>query len=234
MEIAVADDEKLIRDYICGLIKKQNPEYPLSVYAAGEELLASEKRFDIVFLDIQMEGINGIDTAKKLRERQGDAIIIFVTGLKEYVFDALDLYAFHYLLKPLDEKKFAEALEKAIAEVIKKNERKWLFIKTKNLTLDQSDILYIESKAKKVEIHTLGINKPIEIYASMDELEKQLSESFYRCHRSYIVNMSHISQYDNESITVLSGEKAYLTKKKYGEFVKAYMWFLQNEGVSGV
>lgn len=234
MEIAVADDEKVIRDYICSLIEKQNPEYPLSVYDAGEELLASEKRFDIVFLDIQMEGMNGIETARKIRERQGDAIIIFITGLKEYVFDALDLYAFHYLLKPLDEKKFAEALEKAIAEVIKKNERKWLFIKTKNLTLDQSDILYIESKAKKVEIHTLGIKKPIEIYASMDNLENQLGNNFYRCHRAFIVNMAYIMEYDRESITLTNSDRVYLTKKKYGEFVKAYMWYLQNEGVSGV
>ncbi len=233
MDIAVADDEKTIREHICGMIKKQNPEYNLSAYSTGEELLAAEKNFDIVFLDIHMENMNGIDTARILRERSDDTIIIFITALKEYVFDALDLYAFHYLLKPIDEKKFSQVLKKA-AEAVKHSKNNRLFIKTKNITIDQSDIIYIESRGKKADIHIIGKNKPIEIYASMDEFEKQLGESFYRSHRAYIVNMSHISQYDKESITVLSGERIYLTKKKYGEFVKAYMWYLQNEGVSGV
>lgn len=68
----------------------------------------------------------------------------------------------------------------------------------------------------------------------MNELEGQLREEFYRCHRAYIVNMVHVVEYDNESITLTKGDKVYLAKKKYGEFVKAYMWFLQNGGVSSV
>ena len=107
-----------------------------------------------------------------------------------------------------------------------------LFIKSRNLTLDQSEILYIESRAKKVEIHT--VRQTIEIYAAMDELEGQLGEEFYRCHRAYIVNMDCITEYDSESITLTNGDRVYLTKKKYGEFVKAYMWHLQNGGVSSV
>ena len=234
MDIAVVDDEKAIREHICALIEEQKPGSSIEAYATGEELLASGKRFDIVFLDIQMDGMNVIEAARNLRERQEETVLIFITGIKEYVFDALDLYAFHYLLKPLDEKKFAEVLEKATYEVKKKTEKKCLFIKTRNLTLDQSDILYIESRGKKVEIHTIGADKAIEIYASMDELEGQLGEDFYRCHRAYIVNMAHITEYDNESITLTNGDRVYLTKKKYGEFVKAYMWFLQNGGVSSV
>ncbi len=234
MDIAVVDDEKAIREHICAMIEGQKPGNSIEACATGEELLASEKWFDIVFLDIQMDGMNGIEAARKLRERQEDAVLIFITGIKEYVFDALDLYAFHYLLKPLDEKKFAEVLEKAAWEAKKKKEKKCIFLKTRNLTLDQSDILYVESRAKKLEIHTAGADKAIEIYASMDELEGQLGEDFYRCHRAYIVNMAHITEYDNESITLTNGDKVYLTKKKYGGFVKAYMWFLQNGGVSSV
>ena len=234
MDIAVVDDEKTIREHICALIEKQKPGSHIEAYATGEELLASGKRFDIVFLDIQMGGMNGIEAARKLRERQEDTVLIFITGIKEYVFDALDLYAFHYLLKPVDEGKFAEVLQRAAGEAKKKKEKKCLFIRTKNLTLDQSDILYIESRAKKLEIHTTGADKAIEIYAVMDELEGQLGEDFYRCHRAYIVNMAQITEYDNESITLTNGDKVYLAKKKYSEFVKAYMWFLQNGGVSSV
>jgi len=168
-----------------------------------------------------MDGMDGIETARRLRERQDDIALITVMGNREYVFDALDLYAFHYLLKPVDENKFKEVLERAAGEVAKKKEKRGLFIKKRNLTLDQADILYIESRAKKVD-------------ATMEELEGQLGEDFYRCHRAYIVNMAHITEYDNDSITITNGDKVYLTKKKYGDFVKAYMWYLQNGGIPGV
>ncbi len=237
MDIAVVDDEKAIREHICGLVEEQQPESRIEAYATGGELLASGKRFDIVFLDIQMEGMNGIETARGLREKNanlgvGDTVLVFVTGIKDYVFDAFDLYAFQYLLKPIDEDKFAEVLERAVREGRRKKERRVLFIKSRNLTLDQSEILYIESRGKKVEIHT--VRQTVEIYAAMDELEGQLGEEFYRCHRAYIVNMDCITEYDNESITLTNGDRVHLTKKKYGEFVKTYMWHLQNGGVSSV
>ena len=237
MDIAVVDDEKAIREHICGLVEEQQPESRIEAYATGEELLASGKRFDIVFLDIQMEGMNGIEAARSLREKNAnlgveDTVLVFITGIRDYVFDAFDLYAFQYLLKPIDEGKFAEALERAVREAAKKKERRVLFIKSRNLTLDQSEILYIESRAKKVEIHT--VRQTIEIYAAMDELEGQLRDGFYRCYRAYTVNMDCITEYDSESITLTNGDRVYLTKKKYGEFVKAYMWHLQNGGVSSV
>ncbi len=234
MDIAVVDDEKVIREHICRLIKKQKPDCHLEAYAAGEELLASGKQFDIVFLDIRMDDMDGIETARRLRQKQDEFVLVFVTGNREYVFDALDLYAFHYLLKPVDDVKFKEVLERAADEAAKRQAKRGLFIKKKNLTLDIDDILYIESRGKKVAIHTMGLRGIIEIYATMEELEGQLDEEFYRCHRGYIVNMAHITEYDNDSITVINGDKIYLTKKKYGHFVKTYMWYLQNGGIPGV
>ena len=234
MYIAVVDDEKVIREDICKLIEKQRPESRVEAFSTGEELLASQGRFDIVFLDIQMDGMNGIEAARSLRERQDEIVLIFITGIKEYVFDAFDLYAFQYLLKPLDEKKFAEVLDRAVKEAGRKKEKRGIFIKARNLTLAQTDILYIESRGKKVEIHTARDEESIEIYAAMDELEGQLGEGFYRCHRAYIVNMAYITEYGGDSILLTNGDKVYLAKRKYGDFVKAYMWYLQNGGVSSV
>lgn len=228
----MVDDEKAIREHICRLIKRQKPESRIKVYATGEELLASGAFFDIVFLDVRMGGMNGIETARRLRERQEDTVLIFITGIREYVFDALDLYAFQYLLKPVDEKKFAKVLDRAGKEAAKKKEKREIFIKAKNLMLSEADILYIESRGKKVEMHT--VRESIEIYGSMEELGGQLGEGFYRCHRAYIVNMAHITEYGKDSILLANGDSVYLAKKKYGEFVKAYMWYLQNGGVSCV
>ena len=96
--------------------------------------MAEGKKADIVFLDIQMEGMNGIDTARVLREKQEDTVLIFITGVKEYVFEAFDVAAFHYLLKPVDEKKFSEVFERAKKEVEKrkKQRQETVFIKTRN------------------------------------------------------------------------------------------------------
>lgn len=116
-----------------------------------------------------------------------------------------------------------------------KNEaRRGLFIRTKKLMLDQDEILYIESRAKKVEIHTVGDPECIEIYATMDELGGQLGNSFYRCHRAYFVNMAHITEYGKDSVTLINGDQVYVAKKKYSEFVRAYKCYLQGGGVSSV
>ncbi len=152
------------------------------------------------------------------------------------MFEALDIYAFHYLLKPVTEPKLTEVFQQALREAELRNVRrkKQLFINTrsKGITIDIDNILYIESASRKVQIHTL--QEVIEVYGALGELETQLGRTFYRCHRGYLVNMAHITEYKSDSITLTNGDTIYLTKKKYGEFVNAYMWYLQNGGASCV
>lgn len=230
LNIAICDDEKAIREQINELIGKEKPGVCPEFYETGDSLLAAGKQFDIVFLDIQMDGTDGIETAKKLRERDEDTILIFITAIREYVFKAFDVAAFHYLLKPIEEDKFHEVFGRAKRELEKRKSkrRETIFIKTRNrsFTLEKDSILYIESRAKKVEIHTTG--EIIEAYAAMNEMEAQLGESFYRCHRGYLVNMAYVAEYDSESVTLNNGEYVYLAKEKYGEFVKVYMRYLRN------
>ena len=158
MNIAVVDDEEVIREQIGGFIKKRNPGFNISGFATGEELLAADTEFDIIFLDIQMKGMGGIEAAKTIRQSNADRVIIFITGIKEHVFEAFDVSAFHYLLKPIAEQKFMEVLGRAIEEAGKRKGQKerQIFIKTKNqgYTLKLNSILYIENRGKKVEIHT--------------------------------------------------------------------------------
>jgi DNA-binding LytR/AlgR family response regulator len=232
MNIAIVDDEKIIREQIKSLIEKQKPDCCLDSYGTGEELLKEGKSFDVLFLDIQMDGMNGIDTAKVLRERGEDTVLVFITAVKEYVFEAFDVSAFHYLLKPIEEKKFEEVFDRAVKEAgtRKAQEQDVFFIKTRNrnITLDRKTILYVENQGKKVEIHTTA--EIIEIYASMKELELQLGESFCRCHRGYLVNMAYIAEYENDSIRLSNGEKIFMAKERYHEFVKEYMRYLRSGG----
>ena len=121
-------------------------------------------------------------------------------------------------------------------EVEKRTTRgqKNIFIKTRNrsFTINHDNILYIENRGKKVEIHTS--NEIIETYASMNDLEKQLGGNFYRCHRGYLVNMAHIAEYENDSISLSNGENIFMAKERYNEFVKEYMRYLRNGGTACV
>ena len=198
------------------------------------EILHDRRDVDIIFLDIQMAGLNGIDTAKLLRKRKNEAVLIFVTGVKDYVFDAFDVSAFHYLLKPIQEEKFTAVFERAVMEAEKKKRMdkrpEQLFIRRRNqsVRLDKAQILYVESRQRKVVIHTL--RDALEIYATMSHMEKELGAQFYRCHRGYLVNLSQITGYTGDTITLCGGEAIYLAKDKYNEFVKVYMRYLRDGG----
>lgn len=232
MNIAVCDDERIIREHLAELVKDQEPDSHIDLYATGGELLAAALHYDIIFLDIQMEGINGIETARRLRERGSDSILIFITALKEYVFEAFDVAAFHYLLKPVCKEKFLEVFDRAVWESAKgkKTQKKPLFVKTRErrVKIEREHILYIESRARKAAIHT--DKEILEIYATMNRLEEELDGSFYRCHRGYFVNLAHIREYGSDSITLGNGENIFLAKEKYHEFVRKYMRYLRDGG----
>lgn len=232
MTAAICDDEKILCDQLEKWIKRQAPDCDLALFTSGEALLREKKDFDIIFLDIRMEGIDGIETAKRLRSRRAETILIFITGIKEHVFDAFDVSAFHYLLKPVDEEKFAEVFARAAAEVEKKKGREEapLFLKSKGRArvLDRNEILYVESQNRMVHFHTA--KEIVKIYYDLGKLEQQLGKNFYRCHRGYIVNLGYITEYGKDSITLTNGEVVYLSRRKYREFVKTYMDYLRNGG----
>ena len=239
IDIAICDDEKIIRERITELVEKQGADCHIENFGAGNELLAAGKHFDMIFLDIQMEGKNGIETARAIREYDRKAVIVFVTAMKEYVFEAFDVAAFHYLLKPIEEKKFTEIFENAAKEIQEQKrtqeaEAPTLLVKTKNRShmLKQSEIIFIENRANKVEIHTAG--DVLEAYYTMSKLEGELGSSFYRCHRGYLVNMEHITEYSSDMIDMDNGERVYMAKDKYPEFVKEYMRYLGDGGTADV
>lgn len=237
MNIAICDDEKILREQLQALIQEQKTVCKIDSidsYETGGEFLAAKKRYDIIFLDIQMEGMNGIETAREFRKRNGESVLIFVTGLKDYVFEAFDVAAFHYLMKPLREEKFAEVFERAVLEaekaIQKKRPPEQLLVRRRNhhIKIDKAHILYVESRQRKVLIHT--VRESLEIYATMNALEKALGEQFYRCHRGYLVNLSCITGYTGDTITLYNGESVYLAREKYQEFVKLYMRYLRDGG----
>ena len=235
MRIAICDDEKNIRELIKGKIANQYPNANIIFYNSGEELLLSDNPIDILFLDIQMQGKNGMETARELRKKDKKIIIIFVTAAEEYVFQAFDVGAFHYIVKPINDTKFTEVLHRAIEEWNAKQptnqepEEKYLMINNGGVhikvTID--DIVYAEVFNRKVVIHKL--NETIEYYGKMSDLETVAGESFYRPHRAYLINFKYVEKYDATTIYLEKGT-ALMAKQKYPEFVKKYMKYNQRRG----
>lgn len=152
MDIAVVDDEMAIREHICEMIENRKSDCNVACFSSGEELLAAAKLFDIIFLDIQMDGMNGVETAKEVREKNADTVLIFITGIKEYVFEALDLYAFHYLIKPVTKQKLTEVFEQASGEagMRKMRRKKQIFVNTRNEVTRLFDRLYEDSLSGRI------------------------------------------------------------------------------------
>ena len=235
MRIAICDDEKNIRELIKGKIANQYPNANIIFYNSGEELLLSDNPIDILFLDIQMQGKNGMETARELRKKDKKIIIIFVTAVEEYVFQAFDVGAFHYIVKPIDDTKFKEVLHRAIEEwnakqpTNQETEDKYLMINNGGVhikvTID--DIVYAEVFNRKVVIHKL--NETIEYYGKMSDLENVAGESFFRPHRAYLINFKYVEKYDATTIYLEKGT-ALMAKQKYPEFVKKYMKYNQRRG----
>ena len=226
MRIAVCDDDRTIREELFRLIQKQVPEADIMEYQSGEELINARGNFDIYFLDIEMGEVSGMDIARRIREQEENgrqrSIIIFVTGYREYMEAAFDVNAFHYLIKPIDTEKFSEVFRRAWKEaaVFYEQEKKYIIVKSSGTQqkILLKNIYYIESGNKKVIFHTT--DGTLEVYGKMEELEKGLGNTFYRCHRCYLVNMEKISAYSADNIQVINGDNLLLARKKYSDFIK--------------
>ena len=237
MKIAVCEDEIEVQKMLAESIQKVCPNAEILCYLSSEALLEADEQIDILFLDIQMPGKNGMETARALRKRGMDTILIFVTAIEEYVFQAFDVGAFHYLVKPFEQEKFAEVLRNAIKQKINqkanetefpKKESPCLMITTdgKHLTVNLKDIVYAEVFNRKIIIHTM--DGEIEYYGKMKELEQKAGELFYRSHRAYLVNLGYITKYNATTIWLEKGQ-ALMAKQNYPEFVKRYLKYNQQE-----
>lgn len=235
MKIAICDDSEEIRLGIAELIKKRRPEAAVVCFASGEALICAPEEYGVIFLDIAMDGLSGLETAKRIREKQvKKSIIIFITAFREHMQEAFDVNAFHYLIKPIDKEKFTEVLDRALKEASLSENSEYIVIKSfgRQQKLFLQDIYYIESSNKKTIYHTK--NGIYEAYGKMEELETRLKSRFYRCHRCFLVNMENICSYGYDEIRVVNGEKLIMAKSKYSDFVKAYLRYAKEGGIVNV
>ena len=235
IKIAVCDDEKNIRSYLISLIREQNTECEVTEYASADEYLSGGMGHDLLFLDIELKGsASGMDGMGLARQIRGmveikQPVIIFVTGYEKYVYDAFDVDAFQYLVKPVNEQKFAEVFSRAQEKVLSEAEqgKKTLVIQYAgaNKAIPLDSIYYMESQSHKIVLYTK--DGKVEYYAKIGELEEELQGHFCRIHKGYLVNLSYVDEYSRTEIMLTNGDKLPLSKYKYEDFVKAYLRFMQ-------
>ena len=234
LSIAVCDDEVI---ECCSMARKikeilGDMKIPCIVrqFCSGKELLRALESFDIVFLDIIMQDLDGMKTAKIFREKASDKLLIFVSSSREYVFEAYDVEAFQYLLKPVDDRRLKSVLQKA---VLKTESRSQEFIlvsrerQTRKLFLD--DIYYFEISGRVVDVH--GREGVFTYYEQLGELESRLREKgFFRCHKSYLVNLKYVDGYNRQEVILENGKKIAIAKRRYDRFVQEVLRVMRECG----
>lgn len=234
MRIAICDDENiyinLIEDYV-EKCKPPNAEFDCDALYSGEELIdvykkSQELPYDLLFLDMEMSELNGIETAKQIRKYDKNVIIIFVTSHNSYVYDCFDVNPTRFLVKPIDFEKFKEAINTAYSKYIN-SDKVFSFTSNRNkIMLHSNDILYFESNRRKMIIHTQ--TQKHEIYATLNEIYEIVQNStFAYPHNSFVINMEHISAMNAESIEMSNGVEIPISKKYRKQFLNAYMAYTE-------
>ena len=236
IQIGICDDRAEDIRTLSEALYTYDDTFKIFDYRDGESLLQDclEKNilFDILFLDIYMPGLNGIETASKIRASMKDVKIIFVSSSNEHYPEAYDMFAFNYLIKPLNQEKLNRVLEQAFISSSNGKERRQQIqfsYKGTNYHVLFRDILYIESKDKIILFHIEG-RPTLQCYGKLEEILKQLpEESFIRCHQSFAVNIFHVTEMGKNHFImgtdVVNISKKYqkVSKDKYFDYLFKYM-----------
>lgn len=232
--IAVCDDEIMecskTATRIRGILDEMKVPCMIRQFYSGRELLRSSETFDIIFLDIIMDGLDGMRTARLVRENAYDKLLVFTSASRDFVFDAYDVEAFQYLLKPIEDKKLKNVLQKAVR---KTEERSQAFIivnrdrQKKKLFLD--DIYYFEIRGRMIDVH--GTGGIFSYYGQIGLLERELQgKGFFRCHKSYLVNLKYVDVYNRQELALDHGERIAIAKRRYEAFCVEILKYMREKG----
>ena len=230
MQIAICDDDQTFRNEIEDFLTEYKRKHLLCIdtfeFSTGRELLESEESFDMVFLDYQMPGIDGLDTARKLRKRNNVCSIVFVTNYPDFVYDSFEVNPYRFFPKPVDKNKLNNLMnsfiahQKSLAPIIVINDGERFVIESKK-------ILYLKGDGKYCKIITRS-----HIYSSSKTLAQTHAllpqHCFYRAHKSYVINLYCVKNYDDMYITLINGTRIDLARKKTGEFKRIYSTFVHD------
>lgn len=234
MNVAICDDNAQDTELICALIQEHfnTNEYvgELHTFASGEALVEAfaAHPFDAVFLDIYMDGMNGVKTAEKLREMSRDFALVFITVSEDHVLDCISLGTDGYVVKPIKRDSIEMAFSKCRDTFLKNGRYINVLSDRSTIKVPVNKIIYVETYGRETLFHTTY--REIRSTATMllDELAQTLGGSFLRCHRSYIVNMNHVAAIQPEDFRMRDGSLVPLRQRGRAELRDAYADFISD------
>ncbi len=231
ISVAICDDEKYMSDQIeksvSDFFHGKNMEVVVSQFPCGEELLRYDKPIDLLFLDIQMKETDGMTVARKLRKRGFRGYLIFVTVLKEMVFQSFEVQAFDYLVKPIEQRQFDKTMERLLESMQNAGEANLLVrrgYESHIIALD--DIVYCEIIDRKVYLHLIS-SKIIDYYERIENLESRLDDRFFRCHRSFLINLQYLKSYQDQTAYMEDGTRIPVSRLRSKEFSGVILRYMQ-------
>ncbi len=235
IRIAICEDEKVFRDRLIKLLKDYFEERKIECFIddflRGEDLLKVPlEQYDIYCLDVAIQdGMSGIETAKNIRQKVHTSDIIFTTSHQEEAYKAFEVNTLRYLLKPIQKDELEEALDLALK---RKEERESQILVLnqgqKSIQIPLIDIIYFETQDRKIKVNTM--KKTYIVDNKINELEKKLIDrSFFRIHKSYLINMHYIREHDQSAVTMQNGDEVYISRLKLKAFKEKFRAFLKKE-----
>ena len=233
INIAICEDDKkqllINKHYIEQWATLRDKRVNILIYKNAESFLFNwnyEEEIDLVFLDIQMGQMSGMELAKHIRTQDQNIAIVFITGESKYVFDGYKVQALDYLMKPVKKDDFFRCLDIWVNKKLKQENSYFILKKGKELMkVKCDDIHYFISFDHYLDMYT--DDEVITFKKKIGEVERELpQEQFYRCHRSYIVNLMHIDTLSKNEIILDNGSKIPISKSRlkstYEAFTKYY------------
>ena len=217
-----------IRSLVSDFFRKKNREISLRMFSGGEELLNYNGQIDILFLDIQMKDMDGMETARRLRADQFRGFLVFITVLKEMVFQSFEVQAYDYLVKPVDKKQFEKTMERLYASMQNASEDSLLVQKGyEGRIIREDEIVFCEIIDRKIYLN-LASGEVVDYYERIEKLETKLDNRFYRCHRSYLINLKHLKGYKNGIACMDNGKEIPVSRLRSKEFSGVVLQYMKN------
>ncbi len=215
IKIAVCDDKQTDREYVGTMVGQWNAAAKVDYFASAESFLfayAEQKDYDILLLDIEMDGMDGVTMAKKIRKENEAVQIVFITGYSDYIAEGYEVSALHYLMKPVQKEKLFAVLDRAVQKLKSNEKALYLELSGETVRIPLYQIKYIEVRQNYVTVHAKTDHT---VKKTLSEIEKLLDERFYRLGRSYILQLSCVERVTKKEVYLNDGSVIPLPRGQY-------------------
>lgn len=230
MKILLCDDDEIflteLKEHVCAYMEKRLIKYEIVAVTDPEDIFLSSDAYDLIFMDIELGSLNGLEIAKTLRKRNGKAIIFFITSFNGYQDEAMDLRAFRFFEKPFDAQRLDSSLDKAMEYLDEIYVDTFLVSGDEQKKISVDDIIYIRRENRKV-ILTSADGEYITKESFDDWCEKLPNLFFYQIHKSFLVNLHYVDIYKYNAVYLNDGTRLPIAPRKQSAFHKYWFDYLR-------